>query len=53
MRQLRPGPFRHLLSAMRLEKLRQIDLNLLITFAEIDEEKRAYLPSSQNDMLAL
>ena len=27
------------MTAMRLEKLRQIDLNLLITFAAIAEEK--------------
>jgi hypothetical protein len=30
-----------IMSAMRLEKLRQVDLNLLITFAAVAEEKRA------------
>jgi hypothetical protein len=31
------------MTAMRLEKLRQIDLNLLITFAAIAEEKSVRL----------
>ena len=33
--------------AMRLEKLRQVDLNLLITFAAIAEEKSIYRGSIQ------
>src|SRR5258705_2110348 len=33
--------------AMRLEKLRQVDLNLLITFAEIAEEKRITAAASR------
>jgi DNA-binding transcriptional LysR family regulator len=36
-----------IMMAMRLEKLRQVDLNLLITFAAIAEEKNVTAAASR------
>src|SRR6202023_2278673 len=41
------GPCIMIMMAMRLEKLRQVDLNLLITFAAIAEEKSVTAAASR------